>query len=300
MFSAIKRLIRSAGKRALSAEKAGGKQFLGLICRCRDEYFIAEFCEHYLNEGVDQIIVIDDDSADKSIYDGLEAHGEAVRILYSHDIIRRKVANQTFQEVRDGFEWLIYLDVDEFVTAPAGNDKTIREALQTTFAHADCVKVPWVMMACNGLEKAPESLLRENTYRWNHDLKHPHEVHKFRCRYDEIEVKCIFRPDVFQIITEHHPDEPTIKNPVVVESIRGEQQPLDPFFPKLREGDIRTGHLLCYHYRISSIENSRNKLTNNSFYKARGYTLDDLMASDHAEVIDTTLQQKSARRIAGA
>ena len=45
--------------------------FLGLITRCKDEYFIKEFCEYYIWQGVDKIYIIDDDSNDKSIYDGI-------------------------------------------------------------------------------------------------------------------------------------------------------------------------------------------------------------------------------------
>ena len=45
------------------------KKFLGLITRCKDEFFVGEFCKYYLSQGVDFIYIIDDDSNDKSIYD---------------------------------------------------------------------------------------------------------------------------------------------------------------------------------------------------------------------------------------
>lgn len=44
------------------------KQFLGLITRCKDEFFIKEFCDYYKSQGVDKIYIIDDDSDDKTIY----------------------------------------------------------------------------------------------------------------------------------------------------------------------------------------------------------------------------------------
>ena len=44
------------------------KLFLGLITRCKDEFFIKEFCDYYLQQGVDKIYVIDDNSNNKSIY----------------------------------------------------------------------------------------------------------------------------------------------------------------------------------------------------------------------------------------
>ena len=45
--------------------------FLGLITRCKDEIYIDEFVNYYINEGVDKIIIIDDDSSNKDIYKNL-------------------------------------------------------------------------------------------------------------------------------------------------------------------------------------------------------------------------------------
>ena len=44
------------------------KKFLGLITRCKDEFFVEEFCNYYLKQGVDEINIIDDNSVDKTIY----------------------------------------------------------------------------------------------------------------------------------------------------------------------------------------------------------------------------------------
>ena len=63
-------------------------------------------------------------------------------------------------------------------------------------------------------------------------------------------------------------------------------------YNELRENDIENGVLLCYHYRIISIENSKNKLKENTWYVQDGYTIDELMSSDHPEIIDNTFQRK--------
>lgn len=44
------------------------KKFLGLFTRCKDEFFIKEFCDYYLSQGIDKIYIIDDD---KTIYNNL-------------------------------------------------------------------------------------------------------------------------------------------------------------------------------------------------------------------------------------
>ena len=63
--------------------------FLGLITRCKDEYFIKEFCEYYIWQGVDKIYIIDDDSNDKSIYDGI--NDNRIDIVYEKDIIKENL-----------------------------------------------------------------------------------------------------------------------------------------------------------------------------------------------------------------
>ena len=44
-------------------------------------FFVAEFCNYYLNQGVDEINIIDDNSDDKSIYDTL-VNNENINIFY--------------------------------------------------------------------------------------------------------------------------------------------------------------------------------------------------------------------------
>ena len=94
----------------------------------------------------------------------------------SHDGVCKKncscnrvIANDLYNKIRHNFEWLIYVDVDEFITTKKNITRTIRQELETTFKNVDCVRIPWVMMACNKLEKNPTSVLEENIFRWNHD-----------------------------------------------------------------------------------------------------------------------------------
>ena len=88
--------------------------FLGLITRCKDEFFIKEFCDYYLLEGVDRIYVIDDDSNDKSIYNNI--NDSRIDIIYEKDIISNNFADHFYKKIKSNFEWMIYCDVDEFIT----------------------------------------------------------------------------------------------------------------------------------------------------------------------------------------
>jgi hypothetical protein len=264
--------------------------FLGLITRCKDEYFIKEFCDYYINQGVDRIYIIDDNSNDKSIYHSLEGSSN-ITIIYELNIIKSNYANKLYKKIKSNFKWIIYVDVDEFITTKRDLNKSIRDELLTTFKNVDCIKIPWIMMSCRNIKESPKSILQTNIYRWNHNKKHPNSIHKFRCRYNEIEVKCIFKTESFSNIWDHHPRNPSNRS-LIVNSINLNKEDLNPFYRNLREEDIKNGILLCYHYRIISIDNSVNKIKTNYWYKKNKYTVNDLMASDHAEIIDTTLRGK--------
>ena len=285
--------------------------FLGLITRCKDEFFIKEFCDYYLSQGVDKIFVIDDNSNDKSIYNNI--NDNRIEIIYKKNIIKNKYANKLYKSIKVYFKWMIYCDVDEFITTKKNIKNTIKDELKTTFKEVDCIKIPWVMMSCNSKEKNPNSVLLENTYRWNHNKKHPNKKNthnKFKCRYDKIEVKCIFKTDKFNSISynDHTPDPPEratgkarwrllpkekLGHILIVDSINKEKQQLSISYENLREKDIKNGYLLCYHYRIISKENSINKLKNNLWYIQNGYTINDLMSFDYPEIKDETLKYKT-------
>ena len=273
--------------------------FLGLITRCKDEYFIAEFCEYYLLEGVEKIYVIDDDSKNKSIYDSIKNNSK-IEIIYETNILPKNYAQTLYNKVKDNFIWMIYCDVDEFITTKKNKKNTISDELKTTFADVDCVKIPRVFMSCNNRKKNPKSILLENNYRWNHDLKHENTAKndlclkwpKFRCRYNRIECKCIFKTQKYDKIRHHIPIPDDKKKSILVNGIDKKIDDYTQGYNKLREYKIKNGFLLCYHYRIISQENCLNKLSTSKWYIECKYTLDDLMSSDHPEIIDNTLRNK--------
>ena len=83
--------------------------FLGLITRCKDEFYIKEFCNYYLSQGVEKIFVIDDDSHDKSIYDDIS--DKRIEIIYEKNIIQTSYANTLYKQIKSDFKWMIYCDM---------------------------------------------------------------------------------------------------------------------------------------------------------------------------------------------
>lgn len=271
-------------------------EFIGLIVRCRNEPYVTEFVHYYLKQGIDKIFIIDDHS-DKHVYKDV-IHNQKVKIIFDNVITDWSEqfvgCKKIYTQIRHQYEWIIVVDMDEFITTNKNNQNTIKQELETTFKHCMCIKIPWVMMSCNSIQKNPESLLKNNVYRWNHDITHIN-IHsnepKFRCRYEFIEVKCIFKPAFFENIYMHHPIHPISNDIRTVESIRNTIQPLDSFYENLREKDIQEGYLLCYHYRIISVENCLNKIKYNLKYNT--YKLEDLLSNDYPEIIDETIKIKS-------
>ena len=270
--------------------------FIGLIVRCKEEPYVFEFVNYYISQGVDKIYIIDDNS-NKEIQKNV-INNEKVNIIFDNIIENRSSqfagCQKLYEQIQNSYEWIIVVDMDEYITTKKNINKTIKEELETTFEDCMCIKIPWVMMSCNSIEKNPESLLKSNIYRWNHDNKHINNKsneNKFRCRYDKIEVKCIFKPKYFKSILMHTPINPNSNNIKIVESIKNTEEQLDPFYNNLREKDIADGYLLCYHYRIVSVDNCLNKIKNNLLYKK--YKLEDLLSNDYPEIIDETLKYKS-------
>ena len=89
--------------------------FLVLLTRCKDEPYILEFVNHYLSEGVDRIHIIDD--ASTLVYPEEVLLNERVTFYWEKDIIRQKQANKIYQQIRFSSTWLMFVDVDEFITS---------------------------------------------------------------------------------------------------------------------------------------------------------------------------------------
>jgi len=254
--------------------------FLTIITRFKNEPFAAEFVEYYLSQGADRIFILDDHSS--LSYGESVLREPRVTILPAHSFAENEMraADQLYQRIRSQSEWFAVVDADEFITTKRNPHWTIRDELAYNFRDVDCIKVPWVMMSGNGRERDPASLLGEIIHRWDHDRRHPHPYrwHKGRCRYKQIEVKCIFRGVAFGGLHHSHYPAGPCRGVRTVDGIRIRPAGLDAFHPRLREADISSGHLLCYHYRIISRQSCLRKIADTNFPAYRT-AVENLLAS---------------------
>lgn len=279
--------------------------FLSVIVRHCDDPYIVEFVSYYLSEGVDMIYIVHDNDSAMNIPNCL-VHHPNVKIMYSQfDEFQKKeyhnhqmyFCNLLYSKIRFTSTWFIIVDADEFINTRRNFENTIRDELMTTFNDVDCIKVPWIMMASNGLEYDPPSLLKGLPYRWNHDLKHPNPTnnYKSRCWYDFIHCKCIFKGNKFKSFHNHAPhfEETGL---VAVDGIyKNIYDPIYHPYNNLREKDIAAAYLICNHYRIISKESCIRKCKKN---KLPGYQGDynDIWVADYPEVLDESLKIKSIDR----
>ena len=182
--------------------------FLSVITRYLNEPFIQEFVEYYLSECVDCIYILFDVDSTLPI-PPVVSRNPNVEIINSTHFKQKQTldANRVYKQVQKVSEWAMFIDCDEFITTRKNASFTIADELKTTFKRADCIKIPWVMMSSGKRKHDPVSILQKLNMRWNHDIKHPHPSNwnKGRCRYEQIEVKCIFRCSRFSQLNLHHP-----------------------------------------------------------------------------------------------
>lgn len=284
------------------------KKFLAVLTRCRDEFYIKEWVDYYLSQGVDSVYIIDDDSEDKTIYNfANDNQYENVHIFYESryhsdrttkhqsKLDKKSPSNRIFKsKIKHMYEWIIYCDVDEFIVTKKHFDMTLRERLTQIDDTVECIATPWVFMSGVNLIKNPDSVLREIVYRHDHDKKHPHHVKKFRCRYDAIEYKCITRTHKIDFLTDHTvvPTGGSLNIHNSIDLKNDERLMRGNKFANLRNKDIETGEFLCYHYRYISEEHAKNKLRTNGWYVNDGYDFENLKTSSYPEIYDNTMFKK--------
>ena len=287
------------------------KNFLTVILRVRNEnLFLESFVKHYFAEGVDEIYILDDSSTkpfpeyvknhpNVFIYEStyFKTHHQKLidaQLLYNH-VVREKT------------EWLMFVDADEFITTRKNPEKTIKEELETTFKDVDLIKIPWILFGSNGVEKNPKNVLLETTWRWDHDLKHPHpeeamKIWKHRkCKYDKIEVKSIFKTSKFNTLTTHCPSDP-VGDVMIVDGVDNIPNYMnDPeteiWYYNLREKNIDRSFLICNHYRNISLEQMKQKANDSHLPLYRVENCVQLqLASDFSEKEDVVIKNKAIKR----
>ncbi|MBA4283456.1 MAG: hypothetical protein C0432_04095 [Candidatus Puniceispirillum sp.] len=123
--------------------------------------FLKEWIEFYLMQGVDHFYLYNHNSTDDFV-SILKPYIEKGIVTLRHITINpkssadwvRDVQSKTYfdlsQEIKDDVEWVMYLDIDEFLFPVKEN--TLKTILND-YDHNACVRVPWVFFGTGNVER---------------------------------------------------------------------------------------------------------------------------------------------------
>ena len=159
-----------------------------------ESHILKEWIEHYLNQGVDKIFLVDNGSTD-NYYSILEPY------IYSNkvDLVKdnkkhaqTELYNKHFLHKCRAYDWVIVCDLDEFIYGRK-YCSSIKDFLSKVHDSFSQVYIPWKMFGSNGYDtmekEQPSSVISSFTKRINNnDSRH----NKFRCFTYNGPIKYIF------------------------------------------------------------------------------------------------------------
>ena len=130
-----------------------------------ESHILSEWIQHYMRQGVDHFYMIDNGSTDNW---QVEIENYPVTIYTDEETHKQtQHYNDYFlEEVKRNSEWVIVVDLDEFMYSRNGNNK-ITDFLDTLPNDIGEVSVLWKMFGSNGHIKQPKSVIDGFTKRKN-------------------------------------------------------------------------------------------------------------------------------------
>ena len=145
---------------------------IGLFTNVRDEKHIREWVVHHLLLGFHNIVIFDHKSK-IPIKGNLEKMSKRITVINASNIndnVKIRLMNvATLISKQNKFDWMIYLDADEFIILnnPYNN---ISQLLTMYEPRAHSLAINWVMFGSNFLKKDPDGLILENYVRCNETI----------------------------------------------------------------------------------------------------------------------------------
>jgi hypothetical protein len=219
---------------------------------------LKEWIEHYINQGVDHLFLIDNDSTDKyqCIVQPYIDNGKVTIQKDPTKHAQMQLYNTYFLKPCMAYTWCLICDLDEFVYARNGFD-TIKEYLKSLDIKVSQISIPWKMFGSNGYNnpsmKQPSSVVKTFTRRinYNKDTGFQGVIHIDTTKYSF--TKCIVRMRDVQSFDIHTHK---IKNMAYNISARNNKTDIHPnnSFSKINEEILKESFLHLNHYPIQSYE----------------------------------------------
>ena len=160
------REIRIKRKSESRLKNLDGK--LALLAIMKNEaHVLDEWIDHYISQGVDHIILIDNGSTDESVKIAKESkHSKQITLLKKLQMWSQvKHYQKSIKEKRllNRFEWIVVADLDEFWFVKDG--RRLVDKLDD-YHNVDLIYTQWTIFGSSGHIKQPEDVRRSFTSCW--------------------------------------------------------------------------------------------------------------------------------------
>ena len=249
-------------------------------------HILTEFINHYLRQGVDKFLFINNESDDDYLQK-LQPFIDNNRVELVNDN-RKHVQNQYYSlylEKCKLYDWVIRCDLDEFIYSRNGFN-SIKEYLNSLDDSISYIFVQWKLFGSNSYIKQPESVIKSFTKRLNYTKDKDTEgiiIHnglKYCCHKSITRTKYLISFGV-------HSNHTSVHNDITSDNIKKlENEPGD--FSKFDEEILQNSFLHLNHYYIQSYDwfmrikttrgdaTNSNNVRNESYFKKHDHNCNDI------------------------
>jgi hypothetical protein len=152
------------------------KHFLSVAAIFKNEAdILGEWIEHYLAEGVEHFYLIENNSEDdwERVLAPYRERGLVTLFTEKGEQAQFRAYDEFIRPIRDS-EWMIVVDLDEFVYATPGN--TITGFLSKLPPNVGSVQLPWILFGSSGYDRQPDGVVKN--FLWRKFYLGSWELHK--------------------------------------------------------------------------------------------------------------------------
>jgi len=217
-----------------------------------EDHILTEFINHYISQGVDKFLFINNDSNDDYLQK-LQPfiNNNCIELVSDNSKHVQCQYYSLYLEKCKLYDWVIRCDLDEFIYARNGFN-SIKEYLNSLDDSVSNIHVPWKMFGSNGYIQQPESVIKSFTKRLNYNKDGDTEgiiIHnglKFSCHKSITRTKYLISFDV-------HSNNTSVNNNITPDNVTVlENEPRD--FSKIDEEILQNSFLHLNHYCIQSYD----------------------------------------------
>ena len=224
-----------------------------------ESHILKEWIEHYLNQGVDKIFLIDNGSTD-SYYSILQPYistGKVDLVKDNKKHAQVELYNKHFLHKCKAYDWAIVCDLDEFIYG-RNYCNSIKDFLNKVHDSFSQVFIPWKMFGSNGYDtmeqEQPSSVISTFTKRINNNDNRHNKFRSFTYKghIKYIFSKCIVRTKYLLKLNIHHSE--TSNNRYITSYVsQNNHINTNKDFVEINEDIIENSALHLNHYAIQSL-----------------------------------------------